>query len=213
MAVTMSQETSAADVGRTYGGVSAEARAESRRQRLIGAAEAVIAEHGVAALTVEQVCQTAELTKRYFYVDFSGKDDLLDVCAEQLFTRLWNAIDGAVAAVGSGPKRVRAAAQAVVHTLASDPASARLYTECPAFPRLRERQQRAIREFSARMAADVIPFTGNPPTGIRRDLAARILTAGTTQLIVDWLDGTVETDEETIIATIAAAALGAAAEG
>jgi AcrR family transcriptional regulator len=211
MAVTMSQDTSEAVAGRTYGGMSAEERARSRRQRLIDAAQAVISEHGVAALTVEQVCQTAELIKRYFYADFSGKDDLLDVCAEQLFTRLWNAMDGAVAAA-SEPERVRAAAQAVVHTLASDPASARLYAECAAFPRLRERQQRAIREFSERMAADVIPFTGDPPGGIRRDLAARIIIAGSTDLIVDWLQGTVETDEQTVIATIAAAALGAAAK-
>jgi AcrR family transcriptional regulator len=210
MAVTMSQDTSP-ETGRIYGGMSAEARARSRRQRLIEAAQAVIAEHGVAPLTVEQVCQKAELTKRYFYADFSGKDDLLDVCAEQLFSRLWNAMDGALAAA-SGPKRARAAIQAIVHTLASEQASARLYIECAAFPRLRERQQRAIREFSDRLAADVMPFTGNPPTGIRRDLAARIITAGSTQLIADWLQGTVETDEETIIATIAAATRGAAAK-
>jgi AcrR family transcriptional regulator len=208
MAVTMSQDTSP-ETGRTYGGMSAEARARSRRQRLIEAAQAVIAEHGVAALTVEQVCQKAELTKRYFYADFSGKDDLLDVCAEQLFSRLWEAMDGALA-TASGPKRARAAIEAIVHTLASEQASARLYSECAAFPRLRERQQRAIRDFSDRLAADVMPFTGNPPTGIRRDLAARIITAGSTQLIVDWLQGTVETDEETIISTIAAATRGAA---
>lgn len=206
----MSQGTSS-DAGRIYGGMSAEARARSRRQRLIEAAQTVIAEHGVAALTVEQVCQKAELTKRYFYADFSGKDDILDVCAEQLFSRLWTAMDRALAAT-SGPKRARAAIQAIVHTLASERASARLYIECAAFPRLRERQQRAIREFSDRLAADVMPFTGNPPTGTRRDLAARIITAGSTQLIVDWLQGTVETDEETIIATIAAATRGAAAK-
>lgn len=207
----MSQEASAEDTGRTYGGMTADARERSRRQRLLEAARAVIAEHGVAALTVEQVCQTAELTKRYFYANFSGKDDLLDVCAEQLFTGLWNAMDGAVAATPK-PERARAAAQAVVHTLASDPAAARLYAECAAFPQLRERQQRAIRDFSARMAADVIPFTARRPTGIRRDLAARLITAGTTELIVDWLQGTMEADEETIIATIAAVALGVAAK-
>ena len=211
MAITMSQDTSAAAAGRTYGGMSAEERARSRRQRLIEAAGAVIAEHGVAALTAEQVCQTAGLTKRYFYAEFSGKDDLLDVCAEQLFSRLWTAMDGALAAA-SEAERVRATAQAVVYTLASDQASARLYVECAAFPQLRGRQQRAIREFSARLAADAMPFTGHPPTGIRRDLAARIVTAGTTDLIVDWLQGNVETDEETIIATIAAAALGAASK-
>ena len=140
----MSQDTSA-DAGRIYGGMSAEARARSRRQRLIEAAQTVIAEHGVAALTVEQVCQTAELTKRYFYADFSGKDDLLDVCAEQLFSRLWDAMDGALAAA-SGAKRARAAIQAIVHTLASEQASARLYSECAAFPRLRDRQQQCARD-------------------------------------------------------------------
>src|ERR1700756_4549742 len=143
MAVTMSQDTSP-ETGRTYGGMSAEARARSRRQRLIEAAQAVIAEHGVAALTVEQVCQKAELTKRYFYADFSGKDDLLDVCAEQLFTRLWDARIAPWAAA-SGRARARAAIQAIVHTLASEQASARLYIECAAFPRLRERPHGARR--------------------------------------------------------------------
>src|ERR1700757_5350099 len=128
MAVTMSQDTSP-ETGRTYGGMSADARARSRRQRLIESAQAVIAEHGVAALTVEQVCQKAELIKRYFYVEFSGKDDLLDFCAEELFSRLWNAMDRALVAA-SGRERVRAAIQAIVHTLASDQASSRLYIEC-----------------------------------------------------------------------------------
>src|ERR1700756_5820656 len=154
MAVTMSQDTST-DAGRIYGGMSAEARARSGRQRLIEAAQTVIAEHGVAALTVEQVCQTAELIKRYFYVEFSGKDDLLDVCAEELFSRLWNAMDGALA-TASGPKRARVAIESIVHTLASDPASSRLYIECAAFPRLRERQPRAIRDFPDPFAADVM---------------------------------------------------------
>ena len=37
-------------------------------------------------------------------------------------------------------------------------------------------------------------------TVLAQAVAARIITAGSTQLIVDWLQGTVETDEETIIA-------------
>ncbi len=106
--------------------------------------------------------------------------------------------------------RVEGALRAVVHTLASDPADARLYMECPGFPRLRERQQRAVRDFTEQMVAQAIPFIGRPKPSIDRVLATRALVAGTTALIIGWLHGDIDTDEDSLIATLTAAARGAA---
>lgn len=195
--------------GRTYRGLSAEQRSQDRRARLLEAARALIADGGVAPLTVDLVCQRAALSKRYFYTEFATKDELLDACAEDLFGRLVAQMEDVVTTAPLGD-RVEGTLRAVVHTLASDPADARLYMECPGFPRLRERQQRAVRDYTERMAADAIPFTGRPKPSIDRKLATRALVAGTTALIIAWLHGEIDTDEESLIATLNAAALGAA---
>lgn len=195
--------------GRTYGGLSAEQRSQDRRARLLQAARALIADGGVAPLTVDLVCQRAALSKRYFYTEFATKDDLLDACAEDLFGRLSAQMEQ-VLTTAPLARRVEGTLRAVVHSLASDPADARLYMECPGFPRLREHQQRAVREFTERMAADAIQFTGRPKPFVDRKLATRALVAGTTDLIVAWLHGDIETDEDSLVATLSAAALGAA---
>jgi AcrR family transcriptional regulator len=195
--------------GRTYGGLSAEQRSQDRRDRLLDAARALIADVGVALLTVDLVCQRATLSKRYFYTEFASKDELLDACAEDLFGRLVAQMDE-VLTTAPLPDRVEGTLRAVVHTLASDPADARLYMECPGFPRLRERQQRAVREFTERMATDAIPFTGRPKPSVDRILATRALVAGTTALIIAWLHGDIDTDEDRLVATLTATARGAA---
>ncbi len=206
----MGQDVLMTVAGRTYGGLSPEQRSQDRRERLLDAARALIAEGGVAPLTVDVVCQRANLSKRYFYTEFATKDDLLDACAEDLFGRLWakmqEVLDTAPLA-----DRIEGTLRAIVHTLASDPADARLYMECPGFVRLRERQQRAVREFSEQMAARGVPFIGSPKPSIDRVLATRALVAGTTDLISAWLHGDIETDEDSLIATLTATALGATA--
>ena len=195
--------------GRTYGGLSAEQRSSERRRRLLEAARALIAQVGVAPLTVDLVCQRASLSKRYFYTEFASKDDLLDACADDLFARLSLQMEN-VLNTAALPDRVEGTLRAVVHALASDPADARLYMECPGFPRLRERQQSAVCEFTERMAADAMPFPEGPRPAVDRVLATRALVAGTTDLIIGWLHGDIDTDEETLIATLNATALGAA---
>ena len=113
----------------------------------------------------------------------------------------------AVGAVFRREERIEAAVRAVVHTLATDPADARLYMECPGFPRLRARQLRAVREFSELMAAQAVSFTGRPERSVDRVLATQLLVAGTTDLIIAWLHGDIDTDEKTLIATVTATAL------
>ncbi len=196
--------------GRIYGGLSPEQRSQDRRARLVEAARALIAESGVAPLTVDVVAQRANLSKRYFYTEFATKDDLLDACAEELFGRLYAQMEEVLATTPLA-ERVTRTVRVVVHTLASDPADARLYMECPAYPRLRERQQRAVREFSEYMAANAIAFSGEPRPGVDRVLATRALVAGTTELIIGWLHGDIDTDEDSIVETLTATARGAAA--
>lgn len=195
--------------GRTYGGLSAEQRSRDRRARLLGAARALIAEIGVAPLTVNVVCQRATLSKRYFYSEFATKDDLLSACADDLYGRLYAAVDDVIRTAAL-PERVNGALRVVIHTLASSPADARLYLESPGFPRLRARQQQAVRDFTERMAAEAMPFSGRPKPSVDRVLATRAFVVATTELITDWLHGDIDTDEDTLVATLTAISLAAA---
>jgi AcrR family transcriptional regulator len=202
---------SSSTAGRAYGGRTAAQRAQARREQLISAAWELIAESGVATVSAEEVCRRAGLSKRYFYTDFCGKDDLLHTCADALYTRLREAVDLAQI---PAPSRMSIAAstRALVHILASDPAAARLYAESPAFPRLRERQQQAIRDFSTRISVEAPSATGTFTSSddIRSALAARIIAAGGTEAIIAWLRGEIECDEDALVATIAALVEGAA---
>ncbi|GAB3711324.1 TetR/AcrR family transcriptional regulator [Mariniluteicoccus flavus] len=52
------------------------ARREKTRQRLMSAAESVIAEKGFAAASVEEICERADFTRGAFYSNFATKEDL-----------------------------------------------------------------------------------------------------------------------------------------
>lgn len=195
--------------GRTYGGLSAEQRSRDRRTRLLDAARDLIAETGVAPLTVDLVCQRANLSKRYFYTAFATKDELLDACADDLYGRLYAGIEEATHTVPL-TERINAALGFVVRTLASSPADARLYMESAGFPRLRARQQQVVRDVTERMVVAGMPFTGPPKHSVDRVLATRALVTATTELITGWLHGDIDTDEDTLVATITAVSLGAA---
>jgi hypothetical protein len=60
------------------------------------------------------------------------------------------------------------------------------------------------------MAADAMPFAGRPKPSVDRLLGTRALVAGTTELIIAWLHGDIDTDEDGLVATVTAIALGAA---
>lgn len=196
--------------GRTYGGLSAQERSRERRQRLLEATRTLIAEAGVAPLTIDVVCQRANLSKRYFYAEFAGKDDLLDACAEELYTRLKATMEEVLTSAPL-PDRAHGVLRTIVHTLVSNASDARLYMESPGFPRLRELQQREIGEFTGRIAAEAMPFSGQPKPCVDRTLATRAMVTAATELIIAWLHGDIDTDEDTLVATLTATTLGAAA--
>jgi AcrR family transcriptional regulator len=59
------------------------AQGEETRELLLGIARHLFASHGHAAVTMEQVCSQAEVTRGALYHHFSGKDDLFRAVCEQ----------------------------------------------------------------------------------------------------------------------------------
>ncbi|MBJ8346573.1 TetR/AcrR family transcriptional regulator [Antrihabitans sp. YC2-6] len=63
--------------GRTYRGAGPQQRQDERRTKLIEAAYELFGTIGYRSSTVEKICATAGLTKRYFYESFDSSESLL----------------------------------------------------------------------------------------------------------------------------------------
>ncbi len=66
-----------ADVGRVYGGESADQRIVRRRQKFLAAGLELFGTIGYRAVTLRALCKQAQLTDRYFYESFDCIEDLL----------------------------------------------------------------------------------------------------------------------------------------
>lgn len=64
--------------------------------RLLGAAEAVFAEHGLDRAKVEEITARAGLSKGAFYLHFASKEDAFRQLVESIVARLRNYVDSAV---------------------------------------------------------------------------------------------------------------------
>lgn len=195
--------------GRSYGGVSATDRVATRRSSLLESCRAVIGREGVAAVTVEAVCAESALGKRYFYESFAARDDLLLAVADDFYDSLIATMRATIDGVAEAD-RAPLVVQALVASLQGDERLARLYVESPGTPVLAARRHRAIDEYTRFVAAEVLPGAPRDRRAkTRRLLATRLLVAGTTDLVADWLAGEAEGDVADVIAAITA--LGAAA--
>ncbi len=187
-------------VDRPYRGVSAEDRRSGRHARLVGAALDLVGERGVAVVTAEAVCAQAGLTKRYFYESFPDRDALLVTLVEGILddvrVAIADALGEATADVGS---RVGATVRALVDTLAADPRRARLYAETAAHEALRARREEALGEYAQLLLVDVLRVDPDDP---RQQLRARLVVAGTTDVVSHWFAGDLALDRDELVAAV-----------
>lgn len=112
---------------RPYGGVSAEARRQQRRERLIEAGIEVLGTRGLAQSTIRDICTEARLTDRYFYESFRSVQEVFEAVYVELSTQL---VDRLAAAMMPMPRNMQAMAEAGLRAFFSfvreDPRRARI---------------------------------------------------------------------------------------
>jgi len=81
--------------------------AVQQRERLLDAAEQVIAEQGVAGTTIERVVKLARVSSSSFYLHFEGREELLLAAFDEAVEEEAAAIAGAVRAELPWPDQVR----------------------------------------------------------------------------------------------------------
>ncbi len=192
-----------------YRGVSAEARAAERRERLLEATLAVWADPDVST-TMTNVCARAGLSERYFYESFANLDAAQTAVLEQVATEIETTTHAAAEAAGADPSdRAMASVSAFVQLLVDDPRKGRVaIVEAAAMPSLRPRRAELLRQFAHRTAEAAQELHLSPRSGAEDELAGLLFIGGVAELVTAWLDGAVEASPDELVAAAARSFLG-----
>ena len=174
---------------RTYAGESADERAARRRDAIVDAAFALVAQDGWRALRIDGVCRRAGLNKRYFYESFAD----LDAVVGAVMSRLAEAAIAASLA-GTDPDAapdvfVRQRVTALVAHLTEDPHRAHvLFGAVAPGEAVAAHREAAIRQVIVEAAAQGRGLHAFGDDAVV-ELSAAMLVGGTSQAVLDWLDG------------------------
>lgn len=174
---------------RSYAGRTGTERTADRRDRLVGAAFGMVAEGGWLQLSIEALCREAGLNKRYFYESFTGLDEVIAAVTTTLADEAIATTLAAVPPDADDAEVVRSAIAAFVAHLTDDPRRARvLFGAVPAGDAAASHRAAAIRQVIATVATQ-----GHARRDLGEDpaveLTAAMLVGGTSQAVLEWLDG------------------------
>lgn len=181
---------------RTYGGRTGDERAQMRRDALLDAALELVDRDGWRALTVESLCRTAGLNKRYFYESFADLDAVAGALLARIAEETTAAALAPIDADRPDAEQTRAGVRAFVAHITEDPRRARvLFGALPAGDRGERQREEVLHRLAATVAG-----VGRNLTGLGADpvveLTAAMIVGGTGQAIVDWLDGRIACSRE-----------------
>lgn len=178
---------------RSYGGVSAADRKLERRARLTDAALDVMAADEWRSVTVEQICASAGLNKRYFYQEFADLDTLASAVVDDIADEVREATLAAFATVVDQPleRQALASVDALVRVLVRDPRRARvLLGGVAATPSLRRHREKVLAGLTLvliRQARSIHGVELEPDP--LAQIAPAFLVGGTAEAILTYLDG------------------------
>lgn len=184
---------------RPYGGVSAEARREERRERLIEAGVELFGRDGYRSSTIEAVCRESGLAKRYFYESFGTKEDLLSAVYDHLRVDLRGRVaEGALS--GSGLDAVLGAFDGLLSWVEDNPRGARvhLFEVLGVSPRIDAEYRGATQEF-AELLVDALIGSDVLSPGQAKVLGLTVVGAGL-QLAQNWVLNDLEPPRSDLVA-------------
>ncbi|WP_249010747.1 TetR/AcrR family transcriptional regulator [Conexibacter sp. DBS9H8] len=179
---------------RRYGGKSATERQAERRERLLDTGLELFGTRGFANTSIELLCARAGLNARYFYAEFTGREELLVAVYDHHVEAVLTAVVAAVAAAPPEPAaRLRAGLSTFMTQTFADPRAARVnYLEMVGVsPPLERRRREVLGRYADLVAAELARLAPGPAPPAAGDLriAAVALVAATDGLIIDHLHG------------------------
>nr|WP_296773589.1 TetR/AcrR family transcriptional regulator [Rhodococcus sp. (in: high G+C Gram-positive bacteria)] len=113
--------------GRPYRGSLPGERRDLRREKLLDAAVDIFGTSGYRSASIDRICSTAGLTKRYFYESFDSSEDLLTAVYRRATTTMLGAIvTPSIDNSATSEEVLKAALSNFFQAIADDPRSARI---------------------------------------------------------------------------------------
>lgn len=193
---------------RKYAGDSALTRTLRRRTALLDAALTEMAENRWRTATVEALCRSAKLNKRYFYESFDDLDTLAAAVLESIADEVSEAAVAGYLPLLDRPVRDQAhgAIAAVVDVLGDDPRKALvLLGGVPTTPVAHEKRTAVIAGLTAALIAHA--RTTHDVSLEQDSLAATapaFVIGGTAQTILSWADGALPVSRDRLVDDITA---------
>ncbi|WP_370324191.1 TetR/AcrR family transcriptional regulator [Euzebya sp.] len=183
---------------RVYGGVDADERHARRRGQLLAAGLERFAADGWADATVAGICETAGLSRRYFYEHAADREALFLAVVDHVADEVEGVIRAAAATPDVVPvDRARLVLEALAAHFAADPRTIRVaLVESLATPAFRARRRELLARFSDLAVRLMAALREDAPgRAVPDPAAARItgalLTGGLVELLIAWAtDGT-----------------------
>jgi AcrR family transcriptional regulator len=193
---------------RRYGGKTATERRAERREQLLDAGLELFGTQGFAAVTIEALCAQAGLNPRYFYEQFTSREEVLGAVYERHVVAVLETVQAAIASSPADPaQRLTAGLTAFVTATLADERAARInYFEMVGVSAELEAQRRGVlRAYAELIAAQAAELDDLGPLGRGdRRMAAVALTGATDGLITDWMSSSDRPPEQAIVDTLLA---------
>jgi AcrR family transcriptional regulator len=200
-----SPEARARPAARSYGGRSAEERAEDRHTRLVEAAITVLASQGERA-TMTAICQEAGLTERYFYESFANREAALVAALERVSDEIsGNAVRILQQAPGTTEERVLAMTRDFAHwaALHRDRAVVAVM-HARTIEALRQRRKELVVQFAEIAAHEAALLYGDDAWDAdRARIQGIVFIGGLAELVAAWLTGDVELEPDDLADVVA----------
>jgi AcrR family transcriptional regulator len=161
---------------------------KSQRERIVDATAAIVAEKGLAALTIPEIARRANVSHQTFYAIYASKDEaFLGAQKVGMHQALRVAVEAYEARAGDWPSAVAAGTGALIDYLASEPAHAHLtlvdtFAASPAALQIRDE---GVHAFAAYLMPGYELASGAssiPP------IAAEAIAGGIWQVLYDYID-------------------------
>lgn len=177
---------------RVYAGLSAEQRADRRREQLLEAGLDVFAEQGWVGSTVQDLCRAAGLSPRYFYELVDSREALFLAVTARIAEQVADVVHVALAGADADPdSRARAVLTAVAGYFTADERVVRVaLVESMANEQFRAQRRELLAGFASSAARLMRPLRSGPAGGVavrrRLELSAIVLTGGMVEALIAW---------------------------
>jgi AcrR family transcriptional regulator len=174
---------------RAYRGVSAQERAEARKQQFLDAGKTVFGTLGVQAASVKDVCAAAGLTERYYYEAFGSLPKLFAAVYLQALDRLRQVLEEAASrSPQDSSAQLRSMIRSYFELLESDRHLARIlileiYGAAPAINNLYEY---SVRQFAERIEKLIAAPDAEFGQRLNSKLVAVALVGAASGLAMHW---------------------------